>query len=384
MHKKLLSLLLICLLMLPCFPALAEYEETFTCGDFEYSINDDGSATITKYNGDAENLIILSELDGHPVTAIGDEAFYGHKDLTRVYLPDSLSSIGVRAFSWCKSLTSIFIPDSVFNIGANAFLGCRNLTLTIPRNSCAELYVWDNCFPYIYSEGPASQNVSITPTDYSFTFFGNAATITGYEGNETMLTVPEKLNGYKSTAIGFRAFSYCDFLTDISLPNSLVSIGDQAFRGCKSLTSISIPRGLTSIGAYAFGNCSSLTNASLPDGLTSIGRFAFVGCESLTRITLPDSLTSIDDQTFMNCSSLTDITLPSSFTSIGNQAFLNCSSLTSASIPDSVTSIGKHTFNGCPNLTLTVPRNSYAEQYAESAGIPYVHPIGPEILIFPE
>ena len=64
--------------------------------------------------------------------------------------------------------------------------------------------------------------------------------------------------------------------------------------------------------------------------------------------------------------------------------FVWCASLTDLILPDSVNSIGRYAFLDTPSLTLTVPRGSYAEQYAMENGIPCVHPNGPEILIFPE
>lgn len=39
-----------------------------------------------------------------------------------------------------------------------------------------------------------------------------------------------------------------------------------------------------------------------------------------------------------------------------------------------VTSIGYYAFAGCGSLTLTVPRNSYAAEYAKANNIPYTYP----------
>lgn len=42
---------------------------------FEYLIGDDGNVVITDFIGGATTINIPSEIDGHPVVSIGDEAF---------------------------------------------------------------------------------------------------------------------------------------------------------------------------------------------------------------------------------------------------------------------------------------------------------------------
>ena len=131
---------------------------------------------------------------------------------------------------------------------------------------------------------------------------------------------------------------------------------------------------VTAIGDYAFARCYSLTSVSIPDSVTSIGDGAFYSCSSLTSVSIPDSVTSIGDSAFYWCSSLTSVSIPDSVTSIESWAFYACSSLTSVSIPNSVTAIGDYAFSDCPNLTLTVPRSSYAAEYAKTHNIPYTYP----------
>lgn len=124
-------------------------------------------------------------------------------------------------------------------------------------------------------------------------------------------------------------------------------ICNEAFSRCESLTSINIPDSVTSIGDSAFRWCKTLTSINIQDSVTSIGNSAFYGCRSLTSINIPDSVTSIGDSTFLLCGSLTSINIPGSVTSIGNRAFYGCCSLTCINIPDSVTSIGDIAFIGC-------------------------------------
>ena len=65
---------------------------------------------------------------------------------------------------------------------------------------------------------------------------------------------------YIVTAIGNEAFSYCNALTSITIPNSVKSIEGYTFTGCSSLTSITIPNSVISIGKGVFQRCSSLSS----------------------------------------------------------------------------------------------------------------------------
>ena len=57
-----------------------------------------------------------------------------------------------------------------------------------------------------------------------------------------------------------------------------------------------------------------------------------------------------------------------------SKLFFSCNSLENLTLPDSITYIGENAFAYCPNLTLTVPRNSYAAEYAKANNIPYTYP----------
>ena len=49
-------------------------------------------------------------------------------DVTKVSIPEGVTSIGEYAFQNCTGLTSIEIPSSVASIGSYAFNGCTGLT----------------------------------------------------------------------------------------------------------------------------------------------------------------------------------------------------------------------------------------------------------------
>ncbi|HBF15787.1 MAG TPA: hypothetical protein DDW30_08975 [Clostridiales bacterium] len=86
----------------------------------------DSMTSIADYTfSDCKNLTDI--IIPNSVTSIGSTAFSRCSSLTSITIPDSVTNIGSAAFSHCSSLTSITIPDSVTNIDSNVFDGCHNL-----------------------------------------------------------------------------------------------------------------------------------------------------------------------------------------------------------------------------------------------------------------
>ena len=152
----------------------------------------------------------------------------------------------------------------------------------------------------------------------------------------------------------------------------LTAIGDGAFEHVDTLVYLKVSSYVRTIGNYAFHGCSLLHQVDLPPAVSSIGSYAFQSCTNLRRIILPEGITSLEEGTFMFCLSLKDVTLPSTLEKIGPDAFVFCLALEDLAIPASVTEIAPDAFRDCPNLTLTVADGSYAQEYAENNGIPYV------------
>ena len=77
-----------------------------TYGDLTYVLHN-GNAEITGCAAGVTALEIPAEIDGSPVTAVGDSAFLKQQKLQTVSLPDSVQSIGSQAFSGCINLQEI-------------------------------------------------------------------------------------------------------------------------------------------------------------------------------------------------------------------------------------------------------------------------------------
>lgn len=242
------------------------------------------TGTIKKYNGNDAVVNIPSEINGTPVTTIGNAAF---RD---------------------SSVTSVTIPASVTEIGSNAFAGCTNLTIV---NYAGD---WSNLT--IQSGNPAVQDAANAPLfDFEFILNNTAVVVTNYKYNGAAadVTIPSRYQGKPVTTIGHAAF-FNSAVTSVTIPDSVTSISDEAFINCPKLTNISIPNSVTYIGFSAFSSCTSLKSITLPSSLSFISGALFLGCSQLTTIHIPVSVTSIGNNAFADCPSLMTVTYPGSKT----------------------------------------------------------------------
>ena len=296
----------------------------------EGTLNDDDFKCIQ------ETMTSLAVLDMSKVTNTSGVNFCESGTLVDIFLPENLIFIDDEAFAYCSRLTSIKIPQSVTTIGNEAF--CNNFALK--NVYISDIAAWCNIEFESYSSNPFW---------YAETLYLNNVEVTN-------LVIPEDV-----VSIRNYAFYGSSFLTSIKIPNSVTSIGDEAFYRCLSLTSITIGNSVTSIGESAFEDCSSLTSIEIPNSVTSIGESAFKDCSSLTSIEIPNSVTSIGESAFKDCSSLTSITIGNSVTSIGESAFYNCEGLISITClgltPPEASDLGVNT----TTCILTVPKVAYKD-----------------------
>lgn len=231
---------------------------------------------------------IPSEINGTPVTTIGNAAF---RD---------------------SSVTSVTIPASVTEIGANAFAGCTNLTSVNYIGGDWSKLTIQSGNPAVEDAAKDAANEQLF--DFEFILNNTAVVVISYKGTAADVTIPSRYKGKPVTVIDPVAFYNNSAVTSVTIPDSVTAIPDYAFGFCSQLTNISIPNSVTFIGFSAFNSCTSLKSITLPSSLSTIQSYAFYNCGNLKTIRIPVSVTSIGNYAFDVCPSLMTVTYPGSKT----------------------------------------------------------------------
>ena len=171
--------------------------------------------------------------------------------------------------------------------------------------------------------------------------------IKAYLGNDTNITIPDKINGIEVGSIKERCFKNSN-IESVTLPSSVTLIEQQAFYGCDNLKSINLSN-VKSIGTEAFTNCPSLTDNIDLSSVEMISERGLAGTYFKT-MNLP-KCTDIRDSAFEDCT-MQKIVLNNA-TNLGSNVFKNCKNLEMIYAPKVK---GFDGCSGCTNLkTVFVP-----------------------------
>lgn len=175
-------------------------------------VNHGDSIEITGFDNSVSDVVIPSEIEGLPVTAISVGAFY-LSTITSIEVPDSVTSIGEMAFLGCTSLKSVKLSTGVAKIDKNAFGSCSALQ---------EIQVAKDNPNFSSLNG-----VLYSKKQDTLVIYPAAKTDAAY-------IIPSGV-----TSVAMYAFSENPYLETLTIPNSLIKVGDSAFFNCKNLRSVS-------------------------------------------------------------------------------------------------------------------------------------------------
>lgn len=322
--NPLLSFLLVFLLaFLPKSVSAQSYDMANLC----YSISG-GKATVTGYNPNAISYtntkitIPTNTLFGTndvPVVAIGANAFknVNTQFFKEIVIQEGVKTIGESAFASMQELLKVSLPSTITSIGNNAFSGCRYVeTITIAAKTAptlgggdlsgyggVKIYIpfgtlssyqskWGTSYTYVEAAPGAGEEFTSGDFKYRVNEDGTTATIIGYTGNATELTLGGNVtcNGqsYKVTKTDGTIFTENNTLTTATIANGITEIGYGLFEKAAALKTVTVPASVTTIGSHVFDNCQKLESVTIEKNskLTSIGEEAFFGCSSLKEFTI--------------------------------------------------------------------------------------------------
>ena len=399
--KKAISILLSVILVFSCVSfssmpvnAITDYTTGETEDGIFYRIdNETGELTVTWADFNTTDLVIPAYIDGKPVTTIGDNFLCDtpNPNLRSVVIPDTVKNIRFNAFANCINLESVVMSENIEYVEDCVFF---NTALTNDESN------WDNGSLYI---GKLLYGVS---TDYSGEFvikdgtrvIGSNCFCSRYSGKGcekiTNIVIPDSV-----VSIGVFSFYNCISLTSIDIPDSVKYIDNVAFSQCINLSTINInTSNLTYVGQNILRETAYYHNSSnwqddvlylntaalcgkddiedlvIKEGTEIIADYAF-GCKSgVSSASLPNSLRIICDLAFDDLHALPSIELPDGVEYIGKSAFDGCDLLTELDIPSSVNYIGLFAFNRTDNLEKLIIRNpecTIIDNHEEYAGGAY-------------
>ena len=353
---------------------------------FEYTLDDDGNATITKYDGNVRALTIPDTLDGYTVVGIGKNAFAKNTYLQSVVIPDTVTVIQESAFAECTNLSSVALSEGLVELGKYAFGGTALTNIIIPKSLETAHTGWEHIGNSTKTDGPfanCGQLKKVTLEAGStqiaqFVFAGCNAL--------EQVDLPDTL-----TKISKGAFIACTNLESVALPDTITKIDEGAFTECTKLKNINLPKSLIELGRYAFGetaltniiipksletahtgwehignstktdgpfaNCGQLKKVTLEAGSTQIAQFVFAGCNALEQVDLPDTLTKISKGAFIACTNLESVALPDTITKIDEGAFTECTKLKNINLPKSLIELGRYAFGETALTNIIIPKS---------------------------
>ena len=349
---------------------MEEYRQNDSLESLVYTIRDDGSAMITSYSAKfwhdpdpnfTVELNIPSEIDGHPVTAIGDGALReSATKISGITLPPTIKEIGNRAID-CRYLKYLKLNDGLEVIKDYA-INCGDLleTLVIPESV---KYIGDEAI-----SGEALKNITM-PGNVEYMgkriFFGSA-----YDKDANNRVDGIQYHGQYLIA-GIR-IGYAE----IDNPDPSAPTENKQIHEWEAVGDIEIREGTTLMGVDAF-EMSDITSVKFPSTLKSISKLGFYWCKNLNNVVIPGTVKEIGDNAFSWCESLSKLTIEEGVEHIGEMAFFRCNNLNEVTIPKSVKQIDMHAFGWDyvddydvrnENLVIKCYSGTAAEQYARDNG----------------
>lgn len=245
-----------------------EYCSYYTYDDCIYNV----------INGSQRELYIVAQakktfvLDSES-TQLGNRIFYGHKNLSTIYIPDNIDFIGEAVFANCKELKKVRLSERLKNIPDSCFYGCEKLEQVKLPGSTENIGKWAfGCCNSITSIDIPTHVKSIGDGA-----FANCATLqnftvdewnTEFAAHDGALYNCGYKYAYKYTPYDLHLICCPGGKKEVAINEETVMILDNSFYGCRKLESLHIPAKVFYIYPRAFHSCDSLMDFTVSDEST--------------------------------------------------------------------------------------------------------------------
>ncbi|ELP84579.1 hypothetical protein EIN_171540 [Entamoeba invadens IP1] len=378
------------------------------------------------------------------ITRLANKCFFEMGQLQNVTISENVSTISDACFSGCSLLTNVVLPKNVVTIGESAFRLCSFQRISLPESI---LLIKPNAFAQnsALEDVVIPQNVVViesglfsychrlrrvvlphTLKKISENAFRNCSRVSIIDVPSGVLfcakyafkhcSALQQMCLNQNCVVGEGAFSGCDFLTHLDIPNEdgmikeckdpqekavlskfytvanntiprpyLKKLGRNSFdvefdnsaRGLlfqitkeslegmnQGLSNVFVPETIESLGGRCFSSCSTnLSSIAISESVTTIGEGAFSGCSHIIVLCISRNVLEFPKEMCKNCEGLKTIDFSRNVYSVGECCFQNCCSLKELSFGD-FCEIGMGCFEGCSSLTkLVIPSENSTIKY---------------------
>ena len=348
---------------------------TTVVNGIEYTI-EDGAATVTGYKGSPKNVVSPENVNGCPVTMIGDSAFSSCTTLTQITLPEGIERLSYSCFEGCVSLKELNIPSTVKYIGQSAltFTGITELHLpsglefissemlmeklvSVEVEEGNEIYRSQDGILYAYNKVDeertwvvwiyplARKDETYAVPDFVEIF--DTRNMRGHYIFEDSGDIHYEFREYPHKVdIGRHRVSsvFCaeyELLASDDNPYYTVIDGCLYSKDGKSLRCVPA----TIEGDF-----------TIPDGVTAVESDAFYHTR-ISSVKIPNSVAYFGDYVFAEAANLKEIRFPETVSEFGHSICSNAVSLRTVYLPKNLEVLPQWTFGYCQLDSLSVPKS---------------------------
>lgn len=254
-------------------------------------------------------LAIPERIEGYPVVALAADACCDLRSVERVIVPEGVTAVGNCAFRNCRALREIVFPSSLATFDVGWLRNCYRLERLVLPGGLPKIApsLFDLTSLRMLSIGRAL--AEIVPGAFAKS---NLAAIEIDADNEHLSTDGAAIYAKDGSVLVALAVPQASY----EVAPGCVAVGRKAFSMFEGLTEVVLPEGVQLIDDFAFTR-TGIERFEAPTTLRDIGERAFFACAHLSRVSLNQGLRSIGDNAFTD-TALEELCIPATVERLGN------------------------------------------------------------------